>query len=287
MLEQTTQGQNSDSSNLFNRLVEAIAGNASHQRPQPSSAILKPTTTNTLIFEGKTDISELFRDLSQTMLKMLPETSEAIKVNHSHSHPAKETLQTVRNIIARKKRALERVFLIFRRKYVRPESQATAKHKWHKLAFDSNTKTSSDFLGELNELDGRMSFWASWTTDDWQFFVGRITPTSRTIIKPSLLRKWHLRSNSCILEYFLQTFRQNPQTLLGPVTLSIDRQPNFAKWDETLRTLRCLDVLFQTSKTLIKFVILFVFPNDEPPNKWHLSFWIPKKVCNLFFLSRS
>ena len=40
---------------------------------------------------------------------------------------------------------------MFRRKYVKPESQATAKHKWHKLTFDPNTKSLSDFLEELNE----------------------------------------------------------------------------------------------------------------------------------------
>ena len=36
-----------------------------------------------------------------------------------------------------------------------PESQATAKHKWHKLTFDPNTKTLSDFLEELNECAER------------------------------------------------------------------------------------------------------------------------------------
>ena len=40
---------------------------------------------------------------------------------------------------------------VFRRKYAKPESQATAKHKWHELTFDPNTKSLSDFLEELNE----------------------------------------------------------------------------------------------------------------------------------------
>ena len=44
---------------------------------------------------------------------------------------------------------------MFRRKYVKPESQATAKHKWHKLTFDPNTKSLSDFLEELNECAER------------------------------------------------------------------------------------------------------------------------------------
>ena len=44
---------------------------------------------------------------------------------------------------------------MFRRKYVKPETQATAKHKWHKLTFDPNTKPLSDFLEELNECAER------------------------------------------------------------------------------------------------------------------------------------
>ena len=44
---------------------------------------------------------------------------------------------------------------MFRRKYVKPESLATDKHKWHKLTFDPNTKSLSDFLEELNECAER------------------------------------------------------------------------------------------------------------------------------------
>ena len=40
---------------------------------------------------------------------------------------------------------------MLRRKYVKPESQATAKHKWHKFTFDPNTKSLPDFLEELND----------------------------------------------------------------------------------------------------------------------------------------
>ena len=43
------------------------------------------------------------------------------------------------------------MLIVFRRKYVKPESQATAKHKWHKLTSDPNTKSLPDFLEELNE----------------------------------------------------------------------------------------------------------------------------------------
>ena len=43
------------------------------------------------------------------------------------------------------------MLVIFRRKYVKPEPQATAKPKWHRLTFDPNTMKLSDFLEELNQ----------------------------------------------------------------------------------------------------------------------------------------
>ena len=46
---------------------------------------------------------------------------------------------------------LDGVLIVFQRKHVRPQSQVTAKHKWHKLTFDHNTKSLPDFMEELNE----------------------------------------------------------------------------------------------------------------------------------------
>ena len=53
------------------------------------------------------------------------------------------------------KKTLDDVLIVFRRKYVKPESQATAKHKWHKLTFDPKTKSLPDFLEQLNECAER------------------------------------------------------------------------------------------------------------------------------------
>ena len=39
----------------------------------------------------------------------------------------------------------------FPRKYVKPESHAAAKQKWHKFMFNPNNKPLSDILEELNE----------------------------------------------------------------------------------------------------------------------------------------
>ena len=81
--------------------------------------------------------------------------TEAVNINHFHAHLRKEALQTFRNISASNKKTFDDVLIVFRRKYVNPKSQATAKHKWHKLTFDPNTKSLSDFLEELNECAER------------------------------------------------------------------------------------------------------------------------------------
>ena len=81
--------------------------------------------------------------------------TEAMKINHFHAHSRKEALQTFRNISAVNRKTLDDVLIVFRRKYVKPESQPTAKHKWHKLTFDPNTKSLPDFLEELNECAER------------------------------------------------------------------------------------------------------------------------------------
>ena len=154
VVEQTPRNQNSDANNSINRLADAIAGIATQQRPQ-AATMLRPVSTNTLIFDDKNKKFELFEDLFHTMLKMQPEMTETMKINHFHAHLRKEALQTFRNISAINKKTLTDVLIVFRRKYVKPESQATAKHKWHKLTFDPNTKSLPDFLEEINECAER------------------------------------------------------------------------------------------------------------------------------------
>ena len=154
VVEQTPRNQNSDATNSINCLVDAIAGIATQQRPQ-AATMLKPVSTNTLIFDGKNEKFEFFEDIFHTVLKMQPQMTEAMKIKHFHAHLRKKALQTFRNISALNKKTLDDVLIVFRRKYVKPESQAKAKHKWHKITFNPNTKSLPDFLEELNECAER------------------------------------------------------------------------------------------------------------------------------------
>ena len=85
------------------------------------------------------------------MIKMQPEMTKQMKINHFHSLLRKNALQTFRNINSTNRQTLDDVLVIFRQKYVKPESQTTAKHKWHRLTFDPNTMKLPDFLEELNQ----------------------------------------------------------------------------------------------------------------------------------------
>ena len=97
------------------------------------------------MFDGKNGKFELIEDLFHKMLKMQPERTEAMKINDFQPHLTVEALQTFRNINASNKRNLEEFLIVFCRNYVTLKSRATAKHKWHKLTFDPNTKSHSDF----------------------------------------------------------------------------------------------------------------------------------------------
>ena len=96
MVEQTPKYQNSDTKSSIFCLSDANAGIGNQQRPQAATR-LKPLSTITLIFDGKNKKFELFKHLFHPMLKMQPEKTEAMKINHFHAHLRKDALQTFRN----------------------------------------------------------------------------------------------------------------------------------------------------------------------------------------------
>ena len=144
--EATTPTTPSDPSN---RLAEVLV--RMNNRPSAQTLTVRPVSTTTLTFDGKSEKFELFEDLFHTMIKMQPDMTEAMKINHFHSLLRKNALQTFRNINTANRQTLEAILAVFRRKYVKLESQATAKHEWHRLVFDPNTMKLPDFLEELNQ----------------------------------------------------------------------------------------------------------------------------------------
>ena len=115
------------------------------------SKLPKSLTTTLPTFDGKTEKVELFEDLFQTSLKIHNQLSEDDRINYFHSLIRGDALQTFKNINGPTRENLEDILAVFRRKYVKPQSMATAKHKFQKLVFDSANQKLVDFLDELQK----------------------------------------------------------------------------------------------------------------------------------------
>ena len=130
---------NSDSAN-FNNNISRI------------SKLPKSLTTTMPTFDGKSKKFELFEDLFQTSLKMHNQLTEEDKINYFHSLKRGDALQTFKNITSPNRENLGEIMTVFRRKHVKPQSKATAKHKFQRLVFNPSNQKLVDFLDELQKL---------------------------------------------------------------------------------------------------------------------------------------
>ena len=130
---------NSNSAN-FNKNISRI------------SKLPKFLTTTMPTFDGKTEKFELFEDLFQTSLKIHNQLTEEDIINHFHSLMRGDALQTFKNITSPNRENLGEILTVFRRKYVKPQSMATAKHKFQRLVFNPANQKLIDFLDELQKL---------------------------------------------------------------------------------------------------------------------------------------
>ena len=132
-----------------NQIALAIEKLANKNSPQ---SLFHPK--NTLTFNGKNEKNEqfeYFEDLFHTTLRMQPNLTEEMKINHFHAHLRGLALKTFKNIQRTQSTTLEDILKVFRRKYVKPESSASAKHRFHRLAFQPENQKLPDFLEELQE----------------------------------------------------------------------------------------------------------------------------------------
>ena len=116
------------------------------------SKLPKSLTTTMPTFDGKSEKFELFEDLFQTSLKTHNQLTEEDKINFFHSLMRGDALQTFKNISSPNRESLTEILTVFRRKYVKPQSMATAKHKFQQLVFNPANQKLIDFLDELQKL---------------------------------------------------------------------------------------------------------------------------------------
>ena len=103
-------------------------------------------------FDRKYEEFELFEDLFQTSLKIHNQLTEDDRFNYFHSLMRGDALRTNKNLNGPTRENLGEVLAVFRRKYVKPQSMATAKHKFQKLVFEPANEKLVDFLAELQKL---------------------------------------------------------------------------------------------------------------------------------------
>ena len=82
---------------------------------------------------------------------MQPNLTEEMKINYFQAHLKGLNLKTFKNIQRTPITTLEDILRVFRRKYLKPESSASAKHRFNRLFFDLENQKLPDFLEELQE----------------------------------------------------------------------------------------------------------------------------------------
>ena len=116
------------------------------------SKLPKSLTKTIPTSDGKSEKFELFEDLFQTSLKIHNQLTEEDKINYFQSLMRGDALQTFRNISSPNRENLAEILTVFRRKYVKPQSMATAKHKFQQLVFNPVNQKLNNFLDELQKL---------------------------------------------------------------------------------------------------------------------------------------
>ena len=155
------------------------------------SKLPKSLTTTMPTFDGKSEKFELLEDLFQTSLKIHNQLTEEDKINYFHSLMRGDALQTFKNISSPNRENLTEILTVFRRKYVKPQSMATAKHKFQQLVFNPANQKLIDFLDELQKL-AKDAFGVDAQAIIEQFIYAKMPPHLKKSINQA-----HLENGTC------------------------------------------------------------------------------------------
>ena len=166
-----------------------------HNNINRISKLPKSLTTTMPTFDGKTEKFELFEDLFQTSLKIHNQLTEDDRINYFYSLMRGDALQTFKNINGPTRENLAEILAVFRRKYVKPQSMATAKHKFQKLVVNPASQKLVDFLDELQKL-AKDAFGIPAHAIIEQFIYAKKPPQlKKSINQAHLVGKWYIWTN--------------------------------------------------------------------------------------------
>ena len=153
----------------------ATNSNSVNNNSNRISKLPKSLTTTMPTFDGKSEKFEMFEDLFQTSLKIHNQLTEEDKINYFRSLMRGDALQTFKNISSPNRENLTEILTVFRKKYVKPQSMATARLKFQQLVFNPANQNSIDFLEELQKLAKDASGVAAQAIID-QFIYAKMPP---------------------------------------------------------------------------------------------------------------
>ena len=137
-------------------------------------------------FDEKSEKFLLFEDLFQTSFKIHTHFTEEDKIKYFYSLMRDDALQTFKNITNPKRVNLAEILTVFRRKYVKPQSMATAKHKIQRLVFNPANQKLIDFLNELQKL-AKTAFRVAAQPIIEQFIYAKMPPHLKKLIHQAQL----------------------------------------------------------------------------------------------------
>ena len=151
------------------------------------------------LFDGKSGRLELFDDLFQTSLIIHNQLTEEYRIHYFHSLMRGDALQTFKNTSSLSRGNLGEILTVFRRKYVKPQSMTTAKHKFQRLVFNPANQKLIGFLDELQK-SAKNAFGVAAQAITEQFIYGKIPPHLKKSINQAHLEKSTLNRLCRILE---------------------------------------------------------------------------------------
>ena len=156
-------------------------------------------TTTMPTFDGKSEKFELFEDLFQTSLKIHNQLTQEDKINYIHSLMRGDVLQTFKNITTPNREHLGEVLTVFRRKYVKRQSMATAKHKFQRLVSNPANQRLIDSLDELQKL-AKDAFGVAAQAIMEQFIYAKMPPHLKKSITRRIWKTTRMNRLCCSLK---------------------------------------------------------------------------------------
>ena len=134
-----------------------------------------------------------------------------------------EASQLFKNINSPNRENLGETLSVFRRKYVKHQSMATAKRKFQKLFFNPANHKLVDLLDELQKL-AKSAFGIAAHVIFEQFIYAKMPPHLKKSIYQAHLEQFHLSNKVAVLYQRLYTIVNTYRIRITPVLIQIGTQ---------------------------------------------------------------